>query len=173
VGRVYWIVLTLLFRAKVLSLEEVAKSNFSSGLNCAESVLLAVTNELNTEGRTGELPIPRIATGFGGGIGRNGDVCGALIGAVMAMSLALGRDNAEQSREPCYPAVDRIYNDFRTRFGSCRCRELTNQNLKTSDGLNVYNTEVHADVCAPIVAWAAKSAHDIIKETILADKKTR
>jgi dihydrofolate reductase len=172
VGRVYWIVLTLVFRAKALSLEEIAKSNFNSGFNCAESVLLAVTNELNTDGRTGRLPIPRIATGFGGGISRNGDVCGALIGGVMALSLALGRDNSEQSREPCYPAVDRFYNDFRTRFGSCRCRELTNQNLKSPDGLRVYEAEVHADVCIPIVAWAAKRAHDIIRETTLADKKT-
>jgi C_GCAxxG_C_C family probable redox protein len=151
-----------------LSLEETAKRNFNSGLNCAESVLLAVKNELDSKG--GQV-IPRIATGFGGGISRNGDVCGALIGGVMAMSLALGRDTGEQSREPCYSAVDRFYNDFRNRFGSCKCRELTNANLKTKDGAAVYQTEVHAEVCTPIVAWSAKRARDIIKETTLAGKK--
>jgi len=171
-SRVYWIVLKLVFRAEALSLEEVAKRNFDSGFNCAESVLLAVTNELNKEGIASDPMIPKIATGFGGGIGRNGDVCGALIGGVMAMSLALGRDNAEKSREPCYAAVDRFYNDFRIRFGSCRCRELTNQNLKTPEGLSVYEAEVHADVCVPIVTWAAERARDIIRDTRLADKKT-
>ena len=155
-----------------MSLEEVAKRNFNSGLNCAESVLLAVKNELNANGRAGDEMIPRSATGFGGGIGRNGDVCGALIGGVMAMSLALGRDRAEQSREPCYLAVDRFYNDFRAKFGSCKCRELTNVNLKTQEGLRAYKAEVHTGVCVPIVEWAAKRAHDVIKETTLADKKT-
>jgi len=133
---------------------------------------LAVKNELNAKGRASDLVIPRIATGFGGGIGRNGDVCGAVIGGVMAMGLALGRDKAKQSREPCYPAVDRFYNDFRTRFGSCKCRELTNANLKTPAGAKVYRAEVHNDVCTPIVTWAARRAYNIIKETTSARKKT-
>jgi len=154
-----------------LSLEETAKRNFNSGLNCAESVLLAVKNELGSTGIGDDEVIPRIATGFGGGISRNGDVCGALIGGVMAMSLALGRDTGKQSREPCYPAVDRFYNDFRNRFGSCKCRELTNANLKTQDGARAYQAEVHAEVCTPIVAWAANRARDIIEDTTLAGKK--
>lgn len=153
-----------------MPIEEQAKRSFNSGLNCAESVLSAVKNELDAKERADDLIIPRIATGFGGGISRNGDVCGALIGGVMAIGLALGRDKAEQSREPCYRAVDQFYNDFRARFGSCRCRELTNANLKTPEGVEAYRTEVHADVCVPIVAWAAERALDIIKGAALADK---
>jgi len=164
-GRVYWILPKELFRVKALSLEEVAKLNFNSGLNCAESVLSAVKNELDAKGRKCGTVIPRIATGFGGGIGRNGDVCGALIGGVMAMSLALGRDTAEQSRDPCYQAVDQFYNDFRARFGSCKCRELTNAHLKTPEGTKAYQAEVHTDVCVPIVMWAAKRTHDVIAGT--------
>jgi len=87
------------------------------------------------------------------------------------MGLALGRDKAKESREPCYLAVDRFYSDFRARFGSCKCRELTNANLKTPEGFKAYQAEVHTDVCVPIVAWAAKRAHDIIKETKSLDKK--
>ena len=151
-------------RVDILSLEEIAKRNFDSGLNCAESVLTAVNKELKTG--AAKSVAPRIATGFGGGISRNGDVCGAVTGGVMAISLALGRDKAEQSRESCYGAVDRFYNDFRTRFGSCRCRELTNANLKTPEGFTAYQTEAHAEVCVPIVAWAAKTAHEIIEETL-------
>ena len=126
---------------------------------------MAVHNALNADGSANDQMVPRVATGFGGGISRNGDVCGAIIGGVMAMGLALGRDRAEQNREPCYPAVDRFYNDFRTQFGSCKCRELTNANLKTPEGALAYKIGVHSEVCTPIVAWAAKRAHDIIKET--------
>ena len=35
--------------------------------------------------------VPRIASGFAGGIGNTGAVCGAVVGAVMAISLKLGR----------------------------------------------------------------------------------
>jgi C_GCAxxG_C_C family probable redox protein len=148
-----------------LSLEEVAKRHFNSGFNCAESVLSAVYRELNAVRQAGDEVIPRIATGFGGGISRNGDVCGALTGGVMAISFALGRDKADESREPCYPAVDQFYKDFRTKFGTCRCRELTNLNMKTPEGAEAYTKEVHMEVCNPIVAWAARRAHDIIKDT--------
>lgn len=146
-----------------MTLEEVAKRNFNSDFNCAESVLLAVNGELNTTGE-GERVFPRIATGFGGGIGRNGDVCGALTGGVIAISLALGRDKPEDSREPCYQAVNQFYNDFRANFGSCKCRELTNLNMKTPEGAEAYRAEVHTEICNPIVAWAARRAHDLIKE---------
>jgi hypothetical protein len=91
----------------------------------------------------------------------------------MAISLELGRDNANQSREACYPAVDKFYNDFRTRFGSCKCRELTNANLKTRKGNSAYKAEVHVDVCNPIVAWAAARAYHIIKEIKPRQKKAR
>jgi len=147
-----------------LSLEEVAKYNFNSGFNCAESVLLAVNSELDATGASDQV-IPRIATGFGGGISRNGDVCGALMGGAMAISLALGRDKPDASREPCYSAVDRFYNDFRAKFGSCKCRELTNLNMKTPEGAEAYKAEIHAEICNPIVAWAARRANDLIKET--------
>ena len=153
-----------------MELEEVARRNFDSGLNCAESTLSAVNSEFGPSERNVDQVVPRIATGFGGGIARNGDVCGALLGGAMAISLALGRDKGDQPREPCYTAVDRFYNDFRARFGSCKCRELTNSDLKTPEGFATYLAEVHNEVCVPIVAWATKRAHDIIMETWSAAK---
>jgi len=64
-----------------MSLEEQAKRNFNMGYNCAESVLLAVSEANGATRQRAQSLIPRIATGFGGGIARNGDVCGALVGA--------------------------------------------------------------------------------------------
>ena len=146
--RVYWTLATILSEASTLGVEENAKRNFNCGFNCAESVLLTVHNSLNEKDGANDQVIPRAATGFGGGIGRNGDICGALMGGVIAISLALGRDKPDQAREPCYPAVDRLYNDFRTKFGSCRCRELTNVNLKTPQGALTYQTEEVSEIVA-------------------------
>jgi C_GCAxxG_C_C family probable redox protein len=140
-----------------------AKAYFNSGFNCAESVLLALSGWLGRE--NSESCIPRIATGFGGGVGRNGDMCGALSGAVMTIGLALGRDKAEQSRDPCYAAVDRFYTDFVKEFGSSKCRELTGIDLKARVRSRMYHHGMHLERCNLIVAWAARRANEIIAST--------
>ena len=64
-------------------LSENAVECFQEGYNCAQSVLLTMFQHWNSGGSD---LIPKIATGFGGGIGRCGSVCGALAGGVMALA---------------------------------------------------------------------------------------
>jgi C_GCAxxG_C_C family probable redox protein len=147
-----------------MGLEEDVRRNFDLGFNCAESVLLTVSrySELAKEGA--ESFIPRIATGFGGGIARNGDTCGALTGGVIAIGLAIGRSRPEESREPCYSVVDRFYNEFVRTFGTCRCRELTGVDLRMPEGSDAHRPRIHHERCTPLVEWAARRAHQLIKE---------
>lgn len=67
---------------------------FDIGYNCAESVLLAVSGRFNKKSPI----IPRVATGFGAGVGRSGQICGALSGAVMAVGLLKGCDKGREER---------------------------------------------------------------------------
>jgi len=129
------------------------------------SVLLAVSKELNLTRYNVESLIPRIATGFGGGFARNGDICGALSGGIMVISLALGRDEPDESRDPCYAAVDQFFRGFERTFGRCRCRELTGVDLRTREGSEVYQSRIHNDCCNPIVAWAVRKTYHIIQES--------
>ena len=152
-----------------MSCEHDAKLRFNSGFNCAESVLLTLSGRMAR--RNSESWIPRIATGFGGGVGRNGDICGALSGGVMAIGLALGRDKAEQSRDPCYAAVDCFYTDFVKEFGSSKCRELTGIDLKARVGSGTYHDRIHLERCNLIVAWAARRANEIIATTQITDAR--
>ena len=147
-----------------MGLVEGVRRDFDSGFNCAESVLLAVSrySELVTHGP--DSLIPRIGTGFGGGIARNGDTCGALTGGVIAISLAFGRSKPEESREPCYSVVDRFYNEFVRTFGTCRCRELTGIDLKKPESSDAHRARIHHERCASLVEWAAKRAHQLVKE---------
>jgi C_GCAxxG_C_C family probable redox protein len=145
-----------------MNLEEQAKLNFNSGFNCAESVLLVVSKQLGRTKQDSMSCIPRIATGFGGGVARNGDICGALAGGVMAISLALGRDKPEQSRDRCYDATDRFYREFVKAFGSSKCRELTGFDLKKPQEREDYRERVHAERCTPMVAWSTKRVCEII-----------
>jgi C_GCAxxG_C_C family probable redox protein len=59
---------------------------------CSEAVLMALSECL---GVSSEI-IPRIATGFGAGVGRKGEVCGALLGGVMGLGLRFGRSTADE-----------------------------------------------------------------------------
>jgi dihydrofolate reductase len=73
--------------------EEKAKEMFGpEGLLCAESVLNTVSDEVGVISPL----IPRIATGFCGGIARTCGMCGAVAGGVMALGILYGRDNTEE-----------------------------------------------------------------------------
>jgi len=147
-----------------MSLDDRAKNYFNSGYNCAESVLLALAQEPFFKGGDFASALPRVATGFGGGLARNGLICGALSGGIMALGLMLGRNQAKESRDPCYPAVDRLVKDFQERFGSIHCRDISRVDLKTEEGRRRYQQMVHLEICNPVVAWSALRAREIIAQ---------
>ena len=69
--------------------------------------------------------IPRIATGFCGGVGStHRHICGALSGAVIATGIAFGRERAEESRDRALNLIKELLRGFRQEFGSTECHEL-------------------------------------------------
>jgi len=136
-----------------------ARELFVSGLFCAESVLLAITE---SRGIQSEL-IPKIATGFCAGIGRTGGVCGAVSGAVMAVSLFTGRSAPTESALGAYAATQRLIEMFGTRFGSCNCKELTGCDLGTEEGRNYFKEQNIKERCAQYTEEAARMAMTIIE----------
>ena len=87
--------------------------------NCAEAVLLW-GNERYGLGVAPE--DVKLVSGFGGGLG-SGENCGALLGAMAALSKMLVRERAHATpgfREACAELVDR----FRAGLGSIECEEL-------------------------------------------------
>ena len=72
-------------------LEEVEKKAYQYGRdyhNCSQCTLLTIQEAFNLPGEDAL----KAATGFAGGIGRIGSVCGAVLGGVMAFGLLYGRD---------------------------------------------------------------------------------
>jgi len=155
-----------------MNIEEQAKQYFNNGYNCAESVLLSVCGQMGYDSKEYGICIPRMATGFGGGIARNGGICGALSGGVMALGLALGRDDAQESRDPCYPAADQFYNEFGEKFGHSSCRELTGLDMKNEPDRQRYQEQVHNERCVPMVCWTARRTAEIISEYSLGKPQT-
>jgi C_GCAxxG_C_C family probable redox protein len=143
--------------------EKITTDYFNSGFNCAESVLLSLVEAMNMKHSC----IPKIATGFGAGFGRQGEVCGAITGAVMALGLKYGRSGLEErdreKKEEMYKIVDDFIKSFEKKFKNIRCINLTGCNMLTPEGLKKFKDEnVHASICAQLVAFSAKESAKLL-----------
>lgn len=73
---------------------EIAKELFMGEFNCAQSVVISFANNF---GYSKELAA-KIASGFGGGMGKTQGTCGAVTGSVMILGLMAGeRANSRMS----------------------------------------------------------------------------
>lgn len=101
---------------------EKAVGKFKEGFNCAQSVLYSYADEL---GLPDDLAL-KIATGFGGGMGRTQEVCGAVTGALMVIGLIYGRESGEgkEKQEITYSKVQLFQYSFIDQFGTVNCKSL-------------------------------------------------
>lgn len=100
---------------------ELATGKFKEGYNCAEAILRTFRDSLNLDLSDEAM---KIATGFGGGLGQAGCMCGALTGAVMVISLLQGRTSPTVSRDPAYSCAKEFHGVFNEEFGASCCRVL-------------------------------------------------
>ena len=111
-------------------LGERAAEHFKRGYNCAQSVLLTMLEHWHLKNEL----VPKIATGFGGGIGRCGSVCGALTGGVMAISIKCGTSEPlMKERLKAYETAQKFYERFRAENGGVLCKELIGYDLTVPD----------------------------------------
>jgi len=142
---------------------EKTVSRFREGYVCSESILLtfAESNEIKCE------HIPKISTGFGGGIGRSGSICGALTGAVMGIGLKYGRSkpNETEAYEKCIAKTLELYKRFEKACGSVYCQELTQCDLTTAEGKRRFNEKkVRDEKCTKYVENAMKILLSLTKD---------
>jgi C_GCAxxG_C_C family probable redox protein len=132
------------------------------GFLCSESVLMALGDCL---GISSDL-IPRIATGFGAGIGRKGEVCGAASGGVMGLGLKFGREvveGGEGERKPYWFATE-FLTRFEARCGEVRCQDLLGLDLSRPEAVEEYRRRGYWDTkCRELIKTAAGLSHDLIE----------
>ncbi|MEM3403828.1 MAG: C-GCAxxG-C-C family protein [Nitrososphaeria archaeon] len=141
---------------------ERAIVRFKEGYSCSESVLLGYT-----EAQKINAPIvPRIATGFRGGIGRCGSVCGALVGAIMGIGLKYGRDSLDDPNSSiCTVKAAECYKMFEKEFGQTQCRSLINCDLSDADDRKRYEElNLRETNCARYVEGAARILAELIRD---------
>ena len=141
---------------KATEARNAAGQYFKDGYNCAEAVLRATAD---TAGIKLDEQAMRMTTGFGGGLGHAGCVCGALAASVMALGLMEGRTAADQSREAAYALANEFHDRFRDKFGATCCRALNPHPFETRE---------HLVNCVKITGNTAKLLREFIDEKQLA-----
>ncbi len=137
-----------------------AVSLFSQGFACSQAVLLAYASRFGLD----PVLAARLASPFGGGIARQGRVCGAVAGAVMVAGLAAGNATAEQKeiKEAMYLKVRALMARFAEAHGSTDCRQLTGFDMTTPEGhAAATEARVFTEKCPAFVRTAAMLAGDI------------
>ena len=137
-------------------------SNFPIGrpYNCCESILLALKKRLGV----GSDVIPKIGTGIGAGVSLNGLLCGSVSSVAIAIGMKYGRTSPQENPKPVWDKVDKYVAQFKERFGSVNCRQLTGFDLKTEEGLKQYYAKVHDYACVERLKFAVEKAIEILSE---------
>lgn len=112
--------------------KQAAGGYFKEGYNCAEAILRAFRQELDLDLSDDAL---KMATGFGGGIGHAGCVCGALAASVMVLGILNGRADNKRSLEPIYKIDNEFQHRFTEKFGGSCCRVLNRHPFNSKDHL--------------------------------------
>ena len=100
----------------------LAAELFVKGYNCAQAITVAFCD---VTGLTPEFSA-KMASSFGGGMGRMREVCGAVSGMLMVAGLLYGYDTYEddEKKKEHYKLVQKLAGAFREEAGSIICREL-------------------------------------------------
>jgi len=110
--------------------------------------------------------IPRISTGFCGGLARTCGICGAVSGAIMAINLFYGRNLPNEPYDKSYIPVRKMLTTFENKFGSTNCKELIGLDLGTEEGLKKFLSENKVEQCKNFTEEATRIAMSIIEGKI-------
>lgn len=110
--------------------KDLAAQYHERGYGCAQSVLAPYAPDFGLS----EEHALKLGTGFGSGMGRMCEVCGALTGAFMVLGLKYGKVFTDGNRygnetETTYRLVAELAQKFAARNGSIYCRELIGHDL--------------------------------------------
>ena len=143
---------------------EAAIANFLDGYNCSQSIVLAFEDVLSVDSST----LSRMASSFGGGMGRLREVCGSVSGMFMVAGLLYGYDGPEtgQVKADHYARIQELARRFEEKHGSIVCRELLGLSVRHDVPVPEARTNEYYKKrpCPEVIGDAAEILEQYIKE---------
>jgi len=159
--------------AREKKLDIIAKSAYNNDRayeGCTRSVLAALIEHLHLSNHEGAKESIKASTGLAGGVCRMGESCGALIGGIMAIGLAIGSERLEDF--DAYKRVmensGKLYDRFKEKYDTTRCFEIQEKimgrhyDFKKDEERIAWYKDSGLDKCPIVCADAARLAAEII-----------
>lgn len=140
---------------------ETATKLFTDGFNCAQAVLATYAEELGLER---ELAL-KLVTALAAGVAKRGQMCGALLGALLVVGLKYGRCKIEdlEAKANTFFIADELIFRFEQSFGTSNCKQLLGFDPNSPEGQKNFNElKLHLDICPKFV----KKAVEILEELL-------
>jgi C_GCAxxG_C_C family probable redox protein len=140
---------------------EAAVVCFREGFSCSQAILSIYGPEFGLVRETAL----KAGSALGAGMGRLGEVCGAVTGAMIVIGLKYGHTEAKD-KETKAKTYDRVH-DFGERFralnGSLLCRELLGCDIGTAEGMETARQKGYfSELCPRLVREAAEILEDVL-----------
>ena len=144
---------------------ELARSLFLEGYNCSQAVFCAFCDVTGLEIDVAA----RMASSFGGGLGRLREVCGTVSGAALVLGVARGYADPKDyaAKKAHYALVQEFARRFREKNGSIVCRELLRGIQVTEGGAPDARTEEYyrKRPCPNLAYCAAEILDELLRES--------
>lgn len=145
-----------------MSQADLAVTRFKEGFSCSQALLSAFAPQFGLDQETAL----KISGAFGGGMGRMGETCGAVTGALMVIGLRFGQTNVEDedAKEKSYELAREFADRFRARNNACtKCRELLGCEIGTPEGMQTAKEkELFTMLCPKFVRDAAEIVEQLL-----------
>jgi C_GCAxxG_C_C family probable redox protein len=141
---------------------EIAVERFLQGYNCAQSVFYSFCDDLGFD-KNAAL---KMACGFGAGMGRKEEVCGAVTGGIIVIGAKHGRGEHDDrtATELTYLKTRELMDRFSEKRGTFICRELLDGcELTTEEGQRQFKEK---DLLNRTCKLCVQDAADILEDII-------
>ena len=151
-------------KGTIMTRREMAMANFLEGYNCSQSIVLAFADMLPIDRAT----LLRMASSFGGGMGRLREVCGSVTGMFMIAGILYGYDGPEtgQVKADHYVRIQELAHKFEEEHGSIVCRDMLGLSVHHDVPVPEARTQEYYKKrpCPEIIGDAAEILDQYIKE---------
>lgn len=139
---------------------DIAAARFAQKLNCAQSVFSAFAPGFGLDEKTALM----IASPFGGGVARRGEICGAVTGALMAIGLTRGSYTPEKKDET-YQLSQEFLRRFEAKHKTILCRQLVGYDIRSpAEYTQARESGAFTSICPRLVQDAAELVNALLAE---------
>lgn len=135
------------------------KDNGNS-FNCAESVMIKVNRESSLPDFNDSCM--RIASTLGGGFGGDGEICGAVSGAILSLALLTGTTGREpvdifkEERRKSRSTISDFMKEFSKNWGTVQCKYLRAMDKGGIPPRGLLRNGPPRTLCEEYVAWSTE-----------------